>query len=417
MAVFRPFRAFRPLPDYQALIPAPPYDVLTAAGARERAAGNSLSFLHVDKAEIDLPPETDPYSPAVYEKARENLLALEHTGALVQDPAPCFYIYKQVMNGRAQVGLAGCAGVDDYLNGVIKQHEHTLAAKEADRIRHVDTCDANTGPIFLTYRRSPAVELALSTWMSEHTPVYDFVQDDVQQTVWVVDSAPLCEKLQGLFAAIPALYIADGHHRCASAVKVGLKRREEKSDYTGQEEFNFFLAVAFPDSELEILPYNRVVRDLNGLSPDALISQIEQRFIVKHRDEPVEPEQKGTFGMVVDREWYTLQIKPALVPDDPVGALDVSLLQDNLLSPILGIKDLKTDPRIDFVGGIYGVRALEKRAKTDMKLALSLYPTTIAELMAVADAGRMMPPKSTWFEPKLLSGLFVHSLSTDGKKA
>lgn len=193
MAVFRPFRAFRPLPDYQALIPAPPYDVLTAAGARERAAGNSLSFLHVDKAEIDLPPETDPYSPAVYEKARENLLALEHTGALVQDPAPCFYIYKQVMNGRAQVGLAGCAGVDDYLNGVIKQHEHTLAAKEADRIRHVDTCDANTGPIFLTYRRSPAVELALSTWMSEHTPVYDFVQDDVQQTVWVVDSAPLCE--------------------------------------------------------------------------------------------------------------------------------------------------------------------------------------------------------------------------------
>ena len=388
MAVFRPFRAFRPLPDYQALIPAPPYDVLTAAGARERAAGNSLSFLHVDKAEIDLPPETDPYSPAVYEKARENLLA-----------------------------LAGCAGVDDYLNGVIKQHEHTLAAKEADRIRHVDTCDANTGPIFLTYRRSPAVELALSTWMSEHTPVYDFVQDDVQQTVWVVDSAPLCEKLQGLFAAIPALYIADGHHRCASAVKVGLKRREEKPDYTGQEEFNFFLAVAFPDSELEILPYNRVVRDLNGLSPDALISQIEQRFIVKHSDEPVEPEQKGTFGMVVDREWYTLQIKPALVPDDPVGALDVSLLQDNLLSPILGIKDPKTDPRIDFVGGIYGVRALEKRAKTDMKLALSLYPTTIAELMAVADAGRMMPPKSTWFEPKLLSGLFVHSLSTDGKKA
>lgn len=417
MAVFRPFRAFRPLPDYQARIPAPPYDVLTTAGARERAAGNSLSFLHVDKAEIDLPPETDPYSPAVYEKARENLLALEHTGALVQDPAPCFYIYKQVMNGRAQVGLAGCAGVDDYLNGVIKQHEHTLAAKEADRIRHVDTCDANTGPIFLTYRRSPAVELALSTWMSEHTPVYDFVQDDVQQTVWVVDSAPLCEKLQRLFAAIPALYIADGHHRCASAVKVGLKRREEKPDYTGQEEFNFFLAVAFPDSELEILPYNRVVRDLNGLSPDALISQIEQRFIVKHRDEPVEPEQKGTFGMVVDREWYTLQIKPALVPDDPVGALDVSLLQDNLLSPILGIKDPKTDPRIDFVGGIYGVRALEKRAKTDMKLAFSLYPTTIAELMAVADAGRMMPPKSTWFEPKLLSGLFVHSLSTDGKKA
>lgn len=235
--------------------------------------------------------------------------------------------------------------------------------------------------------------------------------------MWVVDSAPLCEKLQGLFAAIPALYIADGHHRCASAVKVGLKRREEKPDYTGQEEFNFFLAVAFPDSELEILPYNRVVRDLNGLSPDALISQIEQRFIVKHRDEPVEPEQKGTFGMVVDREWYTLQIKPALVPDDPVGALDVSLLQDNLLSPILGIKDPKTDPRIDFVGGIYGVRVLEKRAKTDMKLAFSLYPTTIAELMAVADAGRMMPPKSTWFEPKLLSGLFVHPLSTDGKKA
>lgn len=410
MAVFRPFRAFRPQPQYQALIPAPPYDVLTTDQARALAADNALSFLHVDKAEIDLPPETDLYSDLVYDKARQNLQSLEDTGALVQDDAPCFYIYKQVMNGRSQVGLVGCAGVDDYLNDVIKKHEHTLAAKEADRIRHVDTCNANTGPIFLTYRRNPDVEAALSAWMRAHTPVYDFEQDSVQQTVWVVDDAALCQRLQALFGQVPALYIADGHHRCASAVRVGQRRRAAQPDYTGQEEFNFFLAVAFPDSELEILPYNRVVRDLNGLTPEAFLAQLKQRFIVRPSHKAVEPDQKGTFGMVLEQAWYTLQIKPELVPDDPVGALDVALLQNNLLSPILGIDDPKTDPRIDFVGGIHGVQALEQRAKTDMKLAFSLYPTTVAELMSVADAGLMMPPKSTWFEPKLLSGLFVHML-------
>lgn len=412
MAVMRPFRAFRPAVQNQALIPALPYDVMSSAEARQMVRGNSLSFLHVDRAEIDLPVETDQYSDEVYQKAKENLDALENTGAMVQDPSPCFYIYKQVMNGRSQVGLAGCASIDDYINNVIKKHEKTLAKKEADRIRHVDACNANTGPIFLTYRKSTLVNLTVSLWMNEHEPVYDFEQDGVEQTVWVVNDPAVCNKLTEAFSKIDALYIADGHHRCASAVHVGQLRRKANPDYTGDEEFNYFLCVAFPDDELEIMDYNRVVRDLNGYSIDEFISKVEENFIVTKELTAVHPHEKHTFGMYVDKEWYTLRAKPRIVDEsDPVARLDVSVLQDYLLEPVLGISDPKNDDRIDFIGGIRGLTELERRAKTDMKIAFSMFPTTVEDLMAIADAGKIMPPKSTWFEPKLLSGLFIHHLS------
>lgn len=412
MAVMRPFRAFRPAVQNQALIPALPYDVMSSAEARQMVRGNSLSFLHVDRAEIDLPVETDQYSDEVYQKAKENLDALENTGAMVQDPSPCFYIYKQVMNGRSQVGLAGCASIDDYINNVIKKHEKTLAKKEADRIRHVDACNANTGPIFLTYRKSTSVNLTVSLWMNEHEPVYDFEQDGVEQTVWVVNDPAVCNKLTEAFSKIDSLYIADGHHRCASAVHVGQLRRKANPDYTGDEEFNYFLCVAFPDDELEIMDYNRVVRDLNGYSIDEFISKVEENFIVTKELTAVHPHEKHTFGMYVDKEWYTLRAKPRIVDEsDPVARLDVSVLQDYLLEPVLGISDPKNDDRIDFIGGIRGLTELERMAKTDMKIAFSMFPTTVEDLMAIADAGKIMPPKSTWFEPKLLSGLFIHHLS------
>ena len=412
MAVFKSFRAYRPAQRNQSIIPALPYDVMSSEEAREMVKGNSLSFLHVDRAEIDFPVGTDKYSNEIYEKAKENLLALENTGAMIQDSAPCFYIYRQVMNGRAQVGLVGCASIDDYINNVIKKHEKTLAKKEKDRINHVNITDANTGPIFLTYRKNSAINMTVSLWMYEKEPVYNFEADGVLQTVWVVDDMEIINRLSSLFKDVDYLYIADGHHRCASAVKVGQMRREENPDYTGDEEFNFFLAVAFPDDELEIMDYNRVVKDLNGMSSDEFLSRVFENFEIKKEDSPYHPTERHTFGMYLDKEWYSLKAKKSIINEnDPVARLDVSILQENLLDPILGIKDPKNDSRIDFIGGIRGLTELEKRAKTDMKLAFSMYPTTTDDLIAIADAGKIMPPKSTWFEPKLLSGLFIHHLS------
>ncbi len=412
MATFRAFRAFRPSKQNQALIPALPYDVMSSEEARRAVKGNSLSFLHVDKAEIDLPHDVDLYADEVYEKAKENLDALENTGALIQDKTPCFYIYRQIMNGRAQTGLVGCASIDDYTNNVIKKHEKTLAKKEKDRIRHVSITNANTGPIFLTYRKNASVNMTVSLWMNENDPVYNFETDGVLQTVWVVDDPETINRLSSLFKNIQSLYIADGHHRCASAVRVGQMKREENPDYTGDEEFNYFLAVAFPDEELEIMDYNRVVKDLNGMTADEFLSRLFERFEITKEDAPYHPIEKHTFGMYLEKEWYSLRAKKAIIDEsDPVARLDVSVLQNNLLDPILGIKDPKNDDRIDFIGGIRGLTELEKRAKTDMCLAFSMYPTTVEDLMAIADAGQIMPPKSTWFEPKLLSGLFIHHLS------
>lgn len=411
MAVFRPFRAFRPARKNQALIPALPYDVMNSEEARAQVQGKPLSFLHVDKAEIDLPENTDPYSQAVYDKARENLLNLESNGDLIQDDKPCLYIYKQIMNGRSQVGIVGCASIDDYLNNIIKKHEHTLAKKEQDRINHVNTCDANTGPIFLTYRQKHSIDMAVSMWMSENEPVYDFYADGVRQTVWVVDDDSVIDKLVNAFDGIESMYIADGHHRCASAVKVGQLRRKENPGYTCDDEFNYFLAVAFPDNELEIMDYNRVVKDLNGCSFEEFTALVKKNFDISETDHQFHPIRKHTFGMYYGKKWYILSAKKGTFDEnDPVARLDVSILQNNLLEPVLGIKDPKNDDRIDFIGGIRGLDELEKRADSDMCLAFSMFPTTVDDLMDIADANKIMPPKSTWFEPKLLSGLFIHHL-------
>ncbi len=413
MAVFRGFRAYRPSAERQADIPALPYDVMSSDEAREMVKGKPFSFLHIDKAEIDLPKEINQYDERVYLKAKENLLKLESEGELVQDGSPCFYIYKQVMNGRGQTGVVGCASIDDYLNNVIKKHEHTLAKKEQDRINHVNICDANTGPIFLTYRKDADINKLVSDWMYAHKPVYNFIADGVQQTVWVVDDNYTVVKLSALFNnCVPAMYIADGHHRCASAVKVGQMRREENPDYTGEEEFNYFLAVAFPDSDLEIMDYNRVVKDLNGYTPEQFLEKISDKFTAEKQEKRYKPTEKHTFGMLLGKQWYKLTAKPEFINESsPVDRLDVSILQDNLLAPVLGIENPKTDERIAFIGGIRGLEELERRVNSDMALAFAMYPTTVDDLMDIADAGLIMPPKSTWFEPKLLSGLFIHHLS------
>lgn len=411
MAVFKAFRAFRPSKKNQALIPELPYDVMNSDEAYEIAKDNPLSFLHVDKAEIDLPRGTDLYSPLVYEKASENLKKLEENGELIQDDAPCFYIYKQVMNGRSQVGIAGCASIDDYKNNIIKKHEKTLAKKEQDRINHVNITNANTGPIFLTYRHNNDINHIVSECMSENAPVYHFEHDDVEQTVWVVSDGTITSQLAELFDGVNAFYIADGHHRCASAVKVGEMRRAENPDYTGDEEFNYFLAIAFPDNELEIMDYNRVVKDLNGLAKEEFLTKVSEKFEIVEKPHTFKPVKKHTFGMYLDGRWYGLKAKPSIIKEDPVARLDVSILQENLLAPILGILDPKNDDRIDFIGGIRGMAELEKRANSDMRLAFAMFPTTVDDLISIADADEIMPPKSTWFEPKLLSGLFIHHLS------
>ncbi len=414
MATFRPFNAVRPLPEYAAQVAALPYDVMNSEEATQMTAGNPYSFLHVDKAEIDLPPGTDPCSKEVYLKAKSNLEKLVTSNICAQDAQAHIYIYRQTMNGRSQTGLVGCAGVDDYLNNTIKKHELTRADKEADRTNHVDICDANTGPIFLIYRENESLSSLVENYKKDHKPVYDFVTEDgVGNTVWVIESEEIIAQISGKFDQTESLYIADGHHRAASAVSVAKKRRAAHPGFTGEEEFNFFLTVAFPKNELEIMDYNRVIKDLNGLSFDEFMVKIKDKFIVEDAKvgEPYKPTVKHTFGMFYDDKWYKLTAKAGTYDDsDPVEQLDVSILQHNLISPVLGIDDPRTDKRIDFVGGIRGLQELEQRVHTDMVLAFSMFPTTIEELLAIADAGKIMPPKSTWFEPKLLSGLFVHRL-------
>lgn len=413
MAVFRPFKAVRPLPGFASKVAALPYDVMNSREAAEMVKGNPYSFLHIDKAEIDLPDGTDLYSEQVYLKARENLDKLVSENICAQDEDAKFYIYRQIMNGRSQTGLVGCVSIDDYINNIIKKHELTRADKEADRINHVDYCDANTGPIFLTYRPQAEVAAILADWCASHQPEYDFVTDDgIANTVWVIDSKDINAKIAELFAKVDYLYIADGHHRAASAVKVGLKRREQFPDFDGSEEFNYFLAVLFDCDELEIMDYNRVIKDLNGNTEEEFVAKISEKFTVEPAGEKAyKPEDAHTFGMLLGGKWYKLVAKDGTFnAADPVESLDVSILQNNLISPILGIDDPRTDKRIDFVGGIRGLGELERRANEDMCLAFSMYPTTLKELMDIADAGQIMPPKSTWFEPKLLSGLFIHKL-------
>lgn len=414
MATIRPFMAIRPAAAYAKDVAALPYDVMNSEEAREMAADKPHSFLHIDKAEIDLPPDTDPYSSAVYAKARENLERMISNGIFQQDLLPDLYIYRLTMDGRSQTGLVACTSVDEYLDGTIKKHELTRADKEADRIRHVDTLNANTGPIFLAYPENVNIKAVIDGWAASAAPVYDFVSEDgIGHTVWVIDSDTEIGLLVQYFREVTNLYIADGHHRNASAVKVALKRREENPAYTGEEEFNYYLSVLFPAEELAIFDYNRVVKDLNGNTPEEFLAKISTAFHVEPftGEGPYRPEAAHKFGLYLAGKWYRLTAKAEILSDDPVLGLDVSLLQKELLEPILGIGDPRTDKRIDFVGGIRGLGELERRVDSgEMALAVSMFPTSMAELMRVADEGRTMPPKSTWFEPKLRSGLFIHDL-------
>ncbi|MBQ7919807.1 MAG: DUF1015 domain-containing protein [Lachnospiraceae bacterium] len=410
MATIRPFKAYRPCETMASKIAALPYDVYNRTEAACVVKANPDSFLAIDRAETSFPADVDTYDARVYDKARELLDLWISEGKFIQDDSPCYYIYEQVMDGRSQKGIVACASIDDYVGNVIKKHENTRADKELDRIRHVDICSAQTGPIFLAYRSCDRINEIVAEVISRRA-VYDFTSEDgIIHRVWIVNSEEKVAELQQLFEKMDAIYIADGHHRCASAVKVGMKRREENPSYTGAEEFNYFLSVLFPSEELAIMDYNRVVKDLNGFSSEEFMERISEDFVVSFKDSQVKPQKKGQFGMFLEGKWYLLEAKDALKSDDAVKGLDVSILQDYLLGPVLGIGDPKTDKRIDFVGGIRGLSELEKRVSSDMKVAFSMYPTTIYELFGVADAGLLMPPKSTWFEPKLRSGLFIHKI-------
>lgn len=412
MSILKPFKAIRPKKEYASDVAALPYDVMNSQEARDMVKGKPRSFLHVDKAEIDLPEDTYIYDEKVYLKARENLDKLSSEGICIQDETAKLYIYRQIMNGRTQTGIVGCASIDDYMNNIIKKHELTRADKEADRINHVDYCDANTGPIFLTYRGNEKIDDVVAKYTALEAE-YDFTTDDgIRNTVWVIDDKKDITALTQAFASVPCLYIADGHHRAASAVKVGMKRREANPDYDGTEEFNFFLAVYFKSDDLAIMDYNRLIADYNGKTKEKLLAEIAEKFDIEKNGCIYHPEEKHTFGMYIDKEWYKLTAKDGTFDkNDPVDRLDVSILQKNVITPVFGIEDPRTDKRIDFVGGIRGLSELERRCTVDMQIAFSMFPTTLDDLMDIADASKIMPPKSTWFEPKLLSGLFIHKLS------
>ena len=408
MAVFRAFQALRPIQKKAADVAALPYDVVNREEAKKIGDENPFSFLHVDRPEMDLEPGIDLYDERVYEKARENLMEMEKKGILVQDKT-----YVLVIKGKTQTGIVGCASIDDYRNGVVKKNELTREDKEQDRIHHVDSCNANTGPIFLACRYPENLLKLMNEWKTSHKAVYDFTEEDeITHRVWVIDEPAVISSVKEEFAGIDSLYIADGHHRAASAVKVGLKRREQNPGYTGEEEFNYFLSVVFPYDQLCILPYNRVVRDLNGLTVKAFLAAMKFHFeLMLMPGFPCKPVEKHCMGMYVDGQWYHLKAWPDVYEKkDVVGQLDVSILQEKVLSPILGIEDPRTDQRISFVGGNHKAAELAKLADETGGVAFVMYPTSMEDLMKIADESKLMPPKSTWFEPKLRSGLFIHKL-------
>ena len=410
MAVIKPFECVRPNEKDAARVAALPYDVYNRQEAVCEVKREPLSFLKIDRAETQFDDSTDTYAPEVYAKAKELFEEALADKTFITDTDKTYYIYALTMDKRTQTGIVACASIDDYLNNVIKKHENTRADKEVDRITHVDTLSAQTGPIFLAYRADGVINDAVKK-TKENKALYDFISPDgIRHQVWKMTDITLVENVRKAFEGIDSVYIADGHHRAASAVKVGLKRRQENPGYTGNEEFNYFLSVLFPDEELMILPYNRVVKDLNGYTQEEFLNKIKEKFDIAESDKQVSPDKKGTFGMYLGGKWYKLTAHKDIMSDDPVDGLDVAVLQDNLLAPVLGIGDPKTDKRIDFVGGIRGLSELEKRCREDCVVAFSMYATSIAELFAVADAGKLMPPKSTWFEPKLRSGLFIHRI-------
>jgi len=407
MSLIKPFRGLRPTPAHAADVVAPPYDVLNTEEARQRVQGRPYSFLHISKPEIDLPPDTDPYAPQVYATGAENLQKLVSKAILIRDDKPLYYAYRLIMGQHQQVGLVAVASVKDYDSNRIRKHEFTRPDKEDDRVRQIDALNAQTGPVFLTYRHNATVD-ALMTQVMQQQPEYDLTADDgVQHTIWLIAQAADIATLTDTFDAMPCLYIADGHHRSAAASRVAAMRGGN-----GEAAHDYFLSVIFPDNQMQILDYNRVVKDLNGLDSETFLEKVSQVFSLEKSANAVKPHQAGEFGMYLQGQWYRLVIQPERIPaDDPVGRLDVSLLQNHLISPLLGITDLRRDKRIDFVGGIRGLGELEKRVNSgEMMLAFSLYPTQMQDLMAVADAEEVMPPKSTWFEPKLADGLVSHVL-------
>ncbi len=441
MAEVRPFRCIRPNKEVASKVAALPYDVYNRQEAKREVEKNPMSFLAADRAETQFADNVDLHDPRVYAKAKELLEQWQKEGILVSEESECYYVYELTMNGRSQTGIVACAAVDDYVNGVIKKHENTREDKEQDRICHVDVTDAHTGPIFLAYRSDEELNQLVSEICS-HEALYDFTAEDgIRHRVWKAvegstgDGATATEagkadngasgeesgqwkgRIQKRFRQMTGIYIADGHHRAASAVKVGLKRRKENPEYTGEEPFNYFLSVLFPDDQLMIMPYNRVVKDLNGNTEEEFLKKVRERFAVKRLSEDAgnqgaQPTERRHIGMYLAGQWYELEVLAEHLTEDPVKGLDVSLLQDHLLAPVLGIGDPRTDARIQFVGGIRGLKELERMVDSgDGAVAFAMYPTSIQELFSVADAGLLMPPKSTWFEPKLRSGLFIHKLS------
>lgn len=443
MSVVRPFKGIVPRADLAAVFSCLPYDVMNRAEAKEMAAGNPNSYLRVVRSEIDLADSVGDYDEVVYQTARKNLDAFLADGVLVEEDRTVYYIYRQMMDGRVQTGIVATCSIDEYENGVIKRHEFTRPVKEVDRINNFYHTEANTEPVFFSYRKNAEIDRIVDAWIKFHKPVFDFRSEDgITHVLWKLDDAEKVAEIERLFQGIDYLYIADGHHRTASAAKVGLRKREEHPNYTGEEEFNYLMAVIFPDEDLFIMDYNRIVKDLAGKTEAEFIAEVEKHFVVKEveGDAPYRPMKRGTFGMYLGSEksgvseksggccckaakdascgapakcgkWYELTVKEGVFdPNDPIDRLDVSILQKNVLSPILGIEDPRTDNRIDFIGGIRGLEELEKRVAEGWKVAFSMYPTEMSDLIAIADSGNVMPPKSTWFEPKLRSGLFIHRL-------
>lgn len=413
MSIVKPFKALRPKKELAAHVASPPYDVLNSEEARELVKNNPDSFLHVNKPEIDLNRGIDPYDERVYKKGKDNLDRLRRKGILFQDAHPCFYIYRQIMGKHQQTGLVACASVDEYETGLIKKHELTRQEKENDRVKHIQFLKAQVGPVFLTYRQTLEID-EITDRVTREMPEYDFESDDVKHTFWVVNNEQTIAQIRQAFSHVGALYVADGHHRSAAALRIRDLKKSANPNHTGKEEYNYFLTVIFPHNQMQILDYNRVVKDLNNLSKAEFLNRIEKKFdILKPAvKEAIKPKETHLFTMYLEHQWYELRAKAGTFDEnDPVKRLDVSILQENLLSSILNIVDPRKDKRIDFVGGIRGLRELEKRVDTGgWSVAFALYPTSIAELLAIADAGKIMPPKSTWFEPKLKSGLFIHLL-------
>lgn len=406
MALITAFKALRPQPEYARQVACRPYDVLNSKEAKEEAAGNSLSFLHITKSEIDLPESVDIHSQQVYDTAKKNLNAFLQRNILFREEKRCYYIYRLVMSGRSQTGLVCGSSVDDYEKDIIKKHEFTRPEKEQDRIKHIQTTGAQTGNVFLAYKNVPAIDSIIELWKNNHEPVYDFIaDDDISHSIWVVNDNAVINTISKLFLTeVTHTYIADGHHRAASAAKV---RKALRGKATA--EADYFLTTLFPASELQILDYNRVVKDLNGYTPEQLISHLQDDFLITLSPEPVRPSQLHEFGIYLKNQWFILTAREGTYTDDPIGILDVTILSDNILNKLLGIRDQRTDKRIDFVGGIRGLGELERRVDSgEMAVAFSLHPVTIEQLFAIADSGNVMPPKSTWFEPKLRDGLLTH---------